>query len=298
MTVSKYVKDEIASPPQKQCCRRARFSAFLRTAGSLLVGADGVKVQLSTDNPSVSEFAAAYVFERYGGEVSIKKGKHIKVLFSGDYMTRLLAETGVISSDKDGYSNVSGIANYLVKGGCCIKEYVKGAFLGCGFISSSISHLEFAFSSLGVAKDFAELLSSALPAPGIGERGDKTLVYYKNKSTICDVLIFMGAMKSVLEVHNTIALMDLKKQATRESNCDIANIDRALKASGEQLRSIAVIDEKMGIEKLDEKQQTIAYLRKAYPEATLAELSEISGLTKSGVRHRLDKLTALAAALK
>ncbi|MEG1706983.1 MAG: helix-turn-helix domain-containing protein, partial [Clostridia bacterium] len=41
---------------------------------------------------------------------------------------------------------------------------------------------------------------------------------------------------------------------------------------------------------LDEKLKTIAMARLNNPEATLAELAEEVGLSKSGARHRLNKL--------
>ena len=298
MTISKLAKEEIADAPQKGCCRRARFSALLRTAGSILFDANGMRVQLSTDNPAVSEFAASYVFERYGGEVNIKNGKHISVVFSGDYVARLLVEAGALSGEKDGYGMTDGILPFLVKGNCCMREYIRGAFLGCGFISSDISHLEFAFSSHDVAADFAGILALSPGAPSETVRGDKYIVYYKSRNKICDVLSYMGATKAVLKANDIIVRGDVTRKVMARRNCDLANIDRALKASEEQVAAINLIDHTLGLEKLDDKLSTIAFIRQANPSATLAELADISGLTKSGVKHRLDKLMETAEKLE
>lgn len=292
MTISAQAKNEISVLPQKSCCRRARFAALLRTAGSLGIDSDGMRLQLSTDNPDVSGYAAAYVFERYGGDTSIKQGKHINVIFSGDYVKRLLAESGVISETG---SLAAGISPYLVKGACCVREYIRGAFLGGGFLSSDFHHLEFAFAAQDIADDFAKLLGGAFGLPGQTTRGDKFIVYYSGKSRVSDALTYMGATKAALAANDAIVRGDVKRKSMARLNCDLANIDRALKASGEQAAAIALIDKHYGLEKLDEKLELTAHVRLGFPDASLSELAELTGLTKSGVKHRLDKLTELAA---
>lgn len=298
MTISRQAKDEIAAPPAKSCCRRARFAALLRTAGSIVFDSAGMRVQLSTDDPSVPEFAAAYVFEKYGGETAIKKGKHITVTFSGDYVVRLLAETGVLTGEKDGFSRVDGIAPYLLKSACCIREYVKGAFLGCGFLSSDFHHLEFGFTSPDVASEFAKLLAGVLGEPGEIVRGDKYIVYYSGKSKAGDVLTYMGATRAALAATDSIIRSDIRRRSQARSNCDLANIDRALKAGEEQIAAIKLIDERVGLDNLDEKLSTTAHVRTAYPELSLTELAATLGITKSGMKHRIDKLMDIAEKLK
>lgn len=298
MKISAQAKEEIATPPSKGCCRRARFAGILRTAGSIVIDSDGMRVKLSTDNPHVSEYAAAYVFEKYGGDTSIKRGKHITVTFSGDYVTRLLTENGVLSGEAGGYSRVSGIAPYLTKGACCIGEYIRGAFLGCGFLSSDLHHIEFAFATEDVADDFAKLLDITVGRPGQVVRGDKYVVYYSGKSRVCDALTYLGATKAALAAVDSIVRSDVKRKSMARRNCDLANIDRALKASSEQAAAIEFIDRNYGLDNLDDKLEMIAHVRQGYPDASLTELAELTGLTKSGVKHRMDKLMEFAEKLR
>ena len=62
---------------------------------------------------------------------------------------------------------------------------------------------------------------------------------------------------------------------------------------------IQLIDRKIGIENLSEPLAEVATLRLNNPEATLTELAEMTlGSTKSGINHRLRKLSQIAEELK
>ena len=105
----------------------------------------------------------------------------------------------------------------------------------------------------------------------------------------------MGATKAALVLQQEILLSSVGKRASAARNCDEANIDRALDAAEKQIRDIDRIDAVMGLESLDERLRTTALLRKAYPEMSMSELADMLGVSKSCVKHRLEKLAALAA---
>ena len=54
----------------------------------------------------------------------------------------------------------------------------------------------------------------------------------------------------------------------------------------------------VGIDALPENLQEIALLRLANPEESLATLAKLSGLSRSGVNHRLKKITEIARELE
>ena len=57
---------------------------------------------------------------------------------------------------------------------------------------------------------------------------------------------------------------------------------------------IELINREMGLLNLPPKLREAAEARLNNPEATLAELAELLGIGKSGMNHRLSKLSAMA----
>ena len=86
----------------------------------------------------------------------------------------------------------------------------------------------------------------------------------------------------------------------RKVNCETANIHKTVSAAVRQVEDITTIRDVMGFGGLPDNLQEIAQLRLARPEATLKELGEALNppVGKSGVNHRLRKLSELADKLR
>ena len=97
-----------------------------------------------------------------------------------------------------------------------------------------------------------------------------------------------------MNLENVRILKETRNNVNRAVNCETANINKAVDAALVQIRSIELIDREMGLGKLSASLQEAARLRLQYPEATLQELCELSGTTKSGMNHRLRKINAIA----
>jgi hypothetical protein len=83
-------------------------------------------------------------------------------------------------------------------------------------------------------------------------------------------------------------------------NCETANINKTVNAAVKQMEDIELIERTVGFQSLNEGLAQIAKLRLQYPEATLKELGLMLDpqVGKSGVNHRLRKLSALADELR
>ena len=83
-------------------------------------------------------------------------------------------------------------------------------------------------------------------------------------------------------------------------NCETANINKTVNAAVKQMEDIRLIQQTIGFEQLNEGLVQIAELRMQYPEATLKELGMLLNpqVGKSGVNHRLRKLSELADELR
>jgi len=90
----------------------------------------------------------------------------------------------------------------------------------------------------------------------------------------------------------------MRNNVNRAVNCETANISKTVNAAMAQLKSIRLIDRQVGLENLSDTLREAAQLRLSHPEATLQELCELNGTTKSAMNHRLRKLNAIAEDLK
>lgn len=86
----------------------------------------------------------------------------------------------------------------------------------------------------------------------------------------------------------------------RKVNCETANINKTVSAAVKQAEDIRFIRDTVGLSELPEGLEEIATLRLENPNATLKELGELlsNPLGKSGVNHRLRKLSEIAEQLK
>ncbi len=86
----------------------------------------------------------------------------------------------------------------------------------------------------------------------------------------------------------------------RKVNCEMANINKTVSAAVKQIEDITYIQESAGFDKLPEGLRDMALTRLEYPEATLKELGGLLEIPvgKSGVNHRLRKLSEIAEKLR
>lgn len=172
----------------------------------------------------------------------------------------------------------------------------RGAFLACGSISDPRKgyHLEFVTPH----QPFAELLQSVLERLGvaakISHRRTLFVIYLNEGDSVASLLALIGAHTSILNLENVRILKETRNNVNRAVNCETANINKAVNAALEQIRNIELIEQEMGLSRLSASLQEAAKLRLQYPEATLQELCELSGTTKSGMNHRLRKINAIA----
>ena len=183
-----------------------------------------------------------------------------------------------------------------------ISFFVAGVFLACGSVNDPLKeyHFEFVIPSNELSSELMELLFSYGMTTKQTERKNAFILYIKESENIEDILTFMGAPKSSLELMNVKILKDVRNKINRAVNCDNANIEKTLNASEKQVESIQLIDEKMGIGNLPEELRDIAVLRLENPDWNLKELAESLNppISRSGANHRLTRINKIAEELK
>ena len=103
-----------------------------------------------------------------------------------------------------------------------------------------------------------------------------------------------------MNLENVRILKEMRNSVNRKVNCETANIKKTVNAAVKQIEDIELIRDKAGLEKLPDVLKETARLRLEYPEATLKELGGYFDppVGKSGVNHRLKKLSAIAEELR
>jgi cell division protein WhiA len=183
---------------------------------------------------------------------------------------------------------------------CCIKSILIGTFLSSGCIINPYNdyHLEILFKSKALADYYINLLSVLDFAPKVLKRkigkGHIYVIYIKEAEQISRFLSMVGAVVSFLKFEEIRVEKDVKNNINRNINCETSNLSKTIKAAVIQLNAIKKIKKNGKYNSLDDKLKEVASLRENNKEQSLEYLANILKITKSGLKHRLDKIIKIA----
>jgi DNA-binding protein WhiA len=215
---------------------------------------------------------------------------------------RILQATKLIREDGEIEENLSITNNVIIKKECCKRAFIRGAFMAAGSISDPTKgyHFEIACNSDGKSIQLVNLLQYFQIDAKVVARKGKFVVYIKEGEGIVDVLNVMEAPISLMEMENIRILKDMSNYYNRQVNCETANIKKTVTTACRQIEDIQLIIKLKGINFLPEKLQEIALMRIEHPDVPLQELGAMMEppLGKSGVNHRLRKISQIAEELR
>ena len=192
----------------------------------------------------------------------------------------------------------TGELNDIFSCSMCQASFARGIFLSNGSVNDPENsyHLELSVCDEGKAENIMKLLSSeGIQLKRTTRRGVGAL-YTKNSETIEDILTYIGASLDSIRIMDIKIVREIRNNENRKSNCDAANIYKSTGAAANVIRQISRLISDGKIEALDLPLKTTARLRVENPEMSLSELASIHEppITKSGLFHRLAKITAYA----
>ena len=126
------------------------------------------------------------------------------------------------------------------------------------------------------------------------ERGAASLVYIKDKEEILSMLAVLGLADSAMRLRGIIDERETANSINRAIICETANLDKTYAAASRRLMEIGAIEESVGLESLTPALRDTANARLEYPQASMSELADILGVSKSCLNHRLRKLSEIA----
>ncbi len=313
MSFSGEVKEELSRQyPAPRHCQIAELAAMLCLNGQVIRNAAGeFSMIFSTENASVAKKYFTLLRKTFkidteifsGNSQGPKRGNTYSVSVSDpENMMQVLKATKLLSPQLETSGKFPVVSEVILQQNCCRRAYLRGAFLASGSISDpeKFYHFELVCSDREQASQLKELIRSFSVDAKVVERKKYYVVYVKEGAQIVELLGLMGASIALMKLENVRILKEMRNSVNRKVNCETANINKTVHAALKQIEDIEYIQNMRGLSSLPEGLEEIARLRLEFPEATLKELGMMlkPQVGKSGVNHRLRKLSEIADGLK
>ena len=306
MSFTTQIKQEIANNDLKPHCAKAQLSALIQLTSSLTISKGNLGILVRSESPTTSKRIIYLLKKLYKVDTKLQIAKKTNLKKNNVYTIYIEENGKQILTDLGLYSEkglLSHPSHELVNRDCCAKAYLAGAFLAYGMCNdpSKINyHLEISLSEKSNANFIVKLISRFDIVAKITERRNKFIVYVKKADYVSDFLAAIDASNARLEFENERITRDMKNSLSRIDNCEIANEVKTIRAAAKQVEYINVIKDSGKYELIDEKLKNVMELRLKYQEYSLLELCDAYQknygdiVSKSGMKHRLNKIEALA----
>ena len=310
MSFSSLTKNQISQRiSTNRCCQMAEFLALTKSDGTISIhGRDGLALAITTENTAVAKkiFKLAKELFRDPGRLLIYKNTRLKknnryeirIPYQDDVKDvfirlGIMDETGAWSDFGKGVFPMDSLTK-----DCCKRSYLRGAFLGSGSVNNpeGAYHLEIVTPYKEHAEAMQKLTADFKIDARICKRKNQYVLYLKNADQIVEFLINIGAHQALLSFENERIKKGIYNNINRQRNFDLANLEKTVTSSVEQVQAIRKIEELRGLDSLSPSLQEAAVLRKENPDLSLTELAALADppVGKSGMSHRLKKLREIA----
>ncbi len=287
MSFSGEVKQELSgriSPARH--CQLAELAAILHFCGELGRDAEGrYAIGLQTENELIVRKCFTLLKKTFNIDTDNWIGE--------DQMQDLFRKIG---------NPEEPVSALLLKNACCQRAFLRGAFLSVGSISdpSKAYHMEFVCPTREKAEQVQSVIHGFETPAKIVARKKYQVVYVKEGSGIVDLLNVMEAHVSLMNLENLRILKEMRNSINRRVNCETANISKTVNAATRQIGDIEFLRDHYGFSRLPANLREMAEVRLENPDAPLKDLGQLLDppVGKSGVNHRLRKLSELAESVR
>ncbi len=306
MSFTAEVKEELSRiEPSRGCCLKAELSALLRIEGTLhITGPGRFRLEVATETAPVARKVIKLLHGVYDlkTELTVRRSvlhKTNNYLITVPGQPKLPAALGDMGILDDSLGFTYEIPATLVRRDCCAISYLRGAFLGGGFVADP--HGDFHFELTAENEQIASALLALMGRFGIearvAQRRGTYAVYLKGAEPIVTFLALVGAHRALLRTEDVRIIKSMRSDVNRLVNAETANLAKTAEAALQQVEAIRTLADTRGLESLPPALQELARLRLENPDVSLRELGELADppLTKSAVYHRVRRIEELAA---
>ena len=310
MLFSYRVKNELARIIPKDISKqKGELLAFIKLKGNIVKSGQKKNIVIILEDPTTTRTAYNLIKRVFKIYPSVKKENlsntkkyyKVKVPFLKE-TERILKELNLNWGNKSIYNKQhirerrSNLNKIFSK-----DSYLRGAFLVNGFVNDpeKMYHLEISTNNEGEANFIHTLFDYYGLNSRVSFWKKKWVVYLKRGDSIFEFLRLIGLQNALLYFQDIRARKDLLNTVNRLVNCETANLDKIVLSAAKQLHDIDVIEKKIGLQHISPKLSLVAEARKNLPYASLQELVEEVDfkITKSGIYHRLKKISQIAESL-
>lgn len=294
MSFSGSVKEELSEKiPQSRHCRLAELAAMTAMCGTLFpVNTGKYGIKFHTENLLVARKCFTLLKKTFNIEANVSVRSH-SVSRNTSYRIEI--------SDSNAVETLLKVQPLLERQ-CCRRAFLRGAFLAAGSMSDprKAYHFELVCADEKTAEQLQRIMCGFSMDAKIVRRKKMYVVYLKEGEQIVDMLNIMEAYVSLMELENIRILKEMRNSVNRKVNCETANIHKTVSAAVRQVEDIRYIRQVQGLDRLPENLREMAKVRLEHPDAPLKELGEFLDppVGKSGVNHRLRKITEIADHLR
>lgn len=313
MSFSSRVKEELSRQMSSaRHCQIAEVASIISLCGRVQIDEnDRFLIEISTENEAVARKYFTLLKKTFNikADIVIRRNAYLRrnpayvVTVSQDEdAKKVLLAAKLLDSQGQVEENLSVVKNRVIQNSCCRRAFIRGAFLASGSISDPerFYHFEIACLTEEKAVQIRDVIATFDIDARIVVRKKYFVVYVKEGGQIVDLLNVMEAPQALMEFENIRIVKEMRGSVNRQVNCETANINKTVSAAVKQLEDITYIRDAIGFDSLPENLAQMAAARLERPEATLKELGESLDppVGKSGVNHRLRKLSNLAEDLR
>ena len=184
----------------------------------------------------------------------------------------------------------------------CLGSFLKAIFLMCGTINDPQKsyRLELVFDNESLRNSVLNLILDMGLNAKASVRRDKFIIYIKSSEDIENFLTTIGAVNATFSVMNSKIYKEFVNNVNRATNCDNANINKAIIASKKHIEAILELMEMKKFDSLPEQLKETALRRIEFKELNYEQLGKkfTPPISKSGIYHRLEKIRSIWKGLK
>ena len=283
---------------------KAELMALIRMNGSLSIENHHFVLAVQTENPATARRIYSLLKQFYQIESELIVRRKMKLKKNNLYIVKLRNNSERVLNDLnilDGFQIKQTVPVKFLDNDLKVRSYLRGAFLATGSVNNPETgryHLEI-YSLYEEHNDtICEMMNRYHLNARKTERRSGYITYLKEAEKIADFLSLIGATNSMLKFEDIRIVRDMRNSVNRIVNCETANLNKVADAANRQIENIKYLDEHLGLDKLPDKLQEVAFVRVAHPELSLKELGELipgGPISKSGINHRLRKINEMAA---
>ncbi len=306
MSFTAEVKEELARVlPKRACCPKSELAALIRVEGTLhIVGKGRFRLEVATETAPVARKTIKLMHEIYGLKTDLtvrrsvlhKANNYLITVGSQPKLAGALADLGILDPD---HHLAYGVDAKLVRKDCCAISYLRGAFLGGGFVADPHGdfHFELTAETPEMAEDLVQLMARFGVEAKVTQRRGAYAVYLKGAEPIVTFLALVGAHRALLRTEDVRIIKGMRNDVNRLVNAETANLQKSADAAMDQLQDIRRLSTARGLGSLPPALRELAELRLEHPDVSLRELGELADppLSKSAVYHRIRRMQELAA---